>query len=41
MIHKAVGGELGEIRTKRSYAPSYGMAVMKGGLEQMRKSNQE
>ena len=24
MIHKAVGGELGEIRTKRSYAPSYG-----------------
>ena len=27
MIHKAVGGELGEIRTKRSYAPSYGMAA--------------
>lgn len=31
MIHKAVGGELGEIRTKRSYAPSYGMAVLQGG----------
>ena len=38
MIHKAVGGELGEIRTKRSYAPSYGMAVLQGGLEQLRKS---
>ena len=37
MIHKAVGGELGEIRTKRSYAPSYGMAVLQGGLEQLRK----
>ena len=36
MIHKAVGGELGEIRTKRSYAPSYGMAVLQGGLEQLR-----
>ncbi|MFR6111293.1 MAG: flavodoxin [Dialister invisus] len=38
MIHKAVGGDLGEIRTKRSYAPSYGMAVLQGGLEQLRKS---
>ena len=38
MIHKAVGGELGEIRTKRSYAPSYGMAVLQGGWEQLRKS---
>ena len=38
MIHKAMGGELGEIRTKRSYAPSYGMAVLQGGLEQLRKS---
>lgn len=35
MIHKAVGGELGEIRTKRSYAPSYGMAVLQG-LEQLK-----
>ena len=32
MIHKAVGGELGEIRTKRSYAPSYGMSVLQGGI---------
>ena len=38
MIHKVVGGELGEIRTKRSYAPSYGVAVLQGGLEQLRKS---
>ena len=30
MIHKAVGGELGEIRTKRSYAPSYGWQSCRG-----------
>ena len=38
MIHKAVGGDIREIRTKRSYASSYGMAVLQGGLEQLRKS---
>lgn len=38
IIHEAVGGDIREIRTKRNYAHSYGMAVLQGGLEQLRKS---
>lgn len=37
-IHETVGGDIREIRTKRNYASSYGLAVLQGGLEQLRKS---
>lgn len=35
IIHRAVGGDIAPIRTRRSYARSYAGAVIQGGLERL------
>jgi len=35
-IRETVGGDMKEIRTKRTYSGSYGIAVLQGGLEKFR-----
>ena len=34
-IHDAIGGDLGEIRTKKKYSSSYGISVLQVGVEKM------
>lgn len=36
LIHQAAGGDIAEIRTKRTYSRSYGVAILQGGLEKMK-----
>lgn len=36
IIHRAVGGDIGEIQTVRNYSSSYALAVVQGGLEKWR-----
>lgn len=41
LIHDAVGGDIAPIRTKRTYAKSYAMAIVQGGIEKMNKTHPE
>lgn len=41
IISDAVGGDLAEIRTKRTYASSYFGAIVQGGLEKMKNARPE
>lgn len=38
IIHSAVGGDIGEIRTVRNYSSSYAWAAVQGGIERWRNS---
>ena len=38
IIRETVGGDLFEVKTKRTYSASYGIAVLQSGIERFRKT---
>ncbi len=41
LIHETVGGDITEIKTKRTYSSSYAGAILQGGLEKFKNARPE